>query len=151
MKRGTFAPCDGAWCGKCFVPRGFKPFPVKTLVDEEGRELADAGGPKRFLEARNGDHLMTQFQCDLCHFRNIMSRDPNHFEVEDREILEYIRRASLDAFWSRESNTVNTNRSVAKRAMKTIGRLKMPPLLPPMGPFPLRDDMGMGLAVVVLD
>lgn len=30
----------------------------------------------RFLRARDGDHLMVPFECDLCHFRNCCLRDP---------------------------------------------------------------------------
>jgi hypothetical protein len=35
-------------------------------------KLLDSGEPGRFMTARAGDHLMTPFQCELCHFRNIM-------------------------------------------------------------------------------
>jgi hypothetical protein len=120
-------------------------------VDEEGEALIEVGGEERYLVARAGDHLMTPFQCEVCNFRNIMGRNSNLHVVEDREIMEYIRRATLDAFWARETTTVKNNAGNARRIMHALDRLKMPSLLPPMGPFPLRDDTGMGSAVVVLD
>jgi hypothetical protein len=44
----------------------------------------DAG---RFLKVRPGDHIMCQFQCDLCHFRNIQRRDPVVGNVKDSPSL----------------------------------------------------------------
>jgi hypothetical protein len=150
-RRGVFAPCEAVWCPGCFEPRGFKPFLVKQQVDEDGEEWIESGGATRFLVARQSDYLMAPFQCDLCHFRNVLGRNPDLCKPEDREILEYIRRATLDAFWARETSTVRNNAANARRILRTIGRLGLPPLLPPMGRFPLRDDMGMGGAIVVLD
>jgi hypothetical protein len=46
------------------------------LLDDNGEELVDPSEASRFKEARAGDHLMTQFQCELCHFWNIRARDP---------------------------------------------------------------------------
>jgi hypothetical protein len=43
--------------------------------DEDGDVIRNPGDDSRFMEARAGDHLMTQFQCETCHFRNIMGRD----------------------------------------------------------------------------
>ena len=57
------------------------------------------------MSARNGDHLMIPFQYDICHYRSLKEMDP----VEDKEdltLLRAIRRANLDAFWSRETGTI---------------------------------------------
>jgi hypothetical protein len=51
---------------------------VRKQVDEEGNVVAELGGEKRFQMARLGDHLMSLFQCKLCHCRNIQQRDPTH-------------------------------------------------------------------------
>jgi hypothetical protein len=42
--------------------------PIAKPKDEEGVEVANEEDEKRYVEGRNGDHLVTPFQCDLCHF-----------------------------------------------------------------------------------
>jgi hypothetical protein len=74
--RGPFAPCKGAWCQACYKPTGNKKFKIRKSVDDDGVEMERAGDESRFLVARPGDNLLTPFQCDVCHFRNIMKRDP---------------------------------------------------------------------------
>jgi hypothetical protein len=150
--RGLYAPCERCWCGKCYTPIGNKEFPVKKLVDEDGIDQTQPGDEKRFMEARPGDHLMTPFQCDLCHFRNMMGRNPVLTLWSDREILEYVRRANLDAFWSREVSTIAKNLSAARKMERKVAdRLGLPSITPPMGPFPLKDEGGMAPAIAVLD
>jgi hypothetical protein len=61
------------------------------------------------MHGRAGDHLMTPFQCELCHFRNLIARDPLEGDDADVEILEFMRRANLDAFWDRATTTVGSN------------------------------------------
>jgi hypothetical protein len=103
------------------------------------------------MQARAGDHLMTPFQCDECHFQNIMGRNPSVLEPKDSEILEYIRRATLDAFWDRSNSTVNSNRRAAHKLESFGESLGLPSMAPPMGPFPLRDDAGMRIAIGILN
>ena len=79
-------------------------------LDDDGEEIVNPGDEKRFMEARAGDHLVTQFQCEVCHFRNIMGRDPMvDISDGDGELMSDFRRALLDAFWSREPTTVRAN------------------------------------------
>ena len=121
-------------------------------LDEDGEEIKNPGDETRFVEARAGDHLMTQFQCELCHFRNIMGRNPLvEIHDGDRELMADFRRANLDAFWSREPTTVRANLSESLRGEKYGERTGMPSVTPEMGPFPLDDTLGMKAAVAVLD
>jgi hypothetical protein len=60
----------------------------------------------RFLSARDGDNLVTPFQCDHCHFMNLMGRKPLENLASDVRLLKCIWRVNLDAFWSREPRTV---------------------------------------------
>jgi hypothetical protein len=144
FERGIFAPCKGVWCGNCYGPLGHKPFPRQCPVDDVGIDHTQVGDERRYLHGRNGDQLMVPFQCDLCHFRNIMKRNPWESRWQDHEILEYIRRAILDSFWSRESRTVLFNLREARRMEKKVSdRLGMPSIAPPMGPFPLEDEYGL--------
>jgi hypothetical protein len=81
------------------VPVGKKRFLMQASYDDEGEELTRHGDERRFKEVRAGDQFMAPFQCPLCHFRNIMKRDPWKDDVLDKEIEEFIVRATLDAFW----------------------------------------------------
>jgi hypothetical protein len=150
-ERGRFAACKSAWCGPCYKEVGYKNFPRQCPLDDEGVDQTIVGDELRFLEARNGDNLMTPFQCDVCHFRNIQGRDPSRHVCEDNELLEYIRRANMDSLWAREKSTVGQNLRNARRMEALATRLLMPSITPPMGPFPLHDDFGMKAAVAMLD
>jgi hypothetical protein len=64
-------------------------------TDKGGVELLDSGDKLCFIRARDGDHLVTPFQCDLCHFCNIMGRDPIHNSPQDVRLQKLIRRANF--------------------------------------------------------
>ena len=124
------------------------PFPMGGYHDEEGLELPQKEDDM-FAVARPGDAVMVPFQCDLCHFRNVMGRNPLLGNRADDESLWLIRRANLDAFWSRTSNTVATNLRNLQSFKQLGGQLGLN-LLPETGPFALRDEFGMGIAMIVL-
>jgi hypothetical protein len=105
----------------------------------------------RFNFARAEDHLITPFQCELCHFRNVYSRNASQRISTDREALEFFRRASLDAFWSRATSTVHGNLTEGIRGHRFASRMGVPCLIPEMGSFLLCDSMGMMSAAAVLD
>ena len=52
----------------------------------------------RYEAGKNGDNMLTHFQCYICHFYNIKGRSPEGSSLKDEKILETIRRASFDAF-----------------------------------------------------
>jgi hypothetical protein len=105
----------------------------------------------RFLVARDGDNLVTPFQCDHCHFQNIMNREPLDGLASDVRLLKSIRRVNLDAFWSREPRTVKGVLDEAKRGLAIASSLGFAhSLFRPRGPFPAVDTMGMGVAVVIV-
>jgi len=62
-----------------------------------------------------------------------------------------MRRVNLDAFWKSESSAVLHNCQQINRCLKTADELGLPQLLPPMGPFPPDDALGMKAALAVLD
>jgi hypothetical protein len=136
-RQGTFAPCNSCWCGPCYQPLGVKEHPIHLEVDEDGDLLEDANDAERFLVARAGDHLMIPFQCEVCHFRKVMQGVPAKSLPRDQEILEIMRRANIDAFWSPESSTVRSDLGEAMRPEITAFPLGMPSMTPPMGPWPL--------------
>jgi hypothetical protein len=135
-----------------WVPRlGPKVFLVRTLVDEEGEVLDHHVERDQFNVGRAGDHLITPFQCELCHFRNIYSRDPSSCVATDQETLKLLRQASLDAFWSRATTMVQGNLTEGKQGRRFAAQMGLPCLIPEMGPLPLYNSMGMMGAAAVLD
>jgi hypothetical protein len=110
-----------------------------------GPEELEEDNPDRFKCARNGDHLMCPFQCNLCHFYNIQRRGPGA-KVQDEVLLMCIWRASLDAFWSRESSTVLANLRESGRVLSVCARLGVDQLYPERGPFEIGDLFGMMIA-----
>ena len=56
---------------------GPKEFPIRKLFDEDGELLDGHLDDRCFVEGRAGDHLMTPFQCEVCHFRNIYQINPS--------------------------------------------------------------------------
>lgn len=105
----------------------------------------------RFLYARDGDHLMSHWECDLCTFRNVAGRDVRWEDEDDAFMLACIRRASLDAMWSKEKDTVEGNahrmRLDLKRAM---ARFSIAMLFPKMGNPKMEDRVGMRVALITL-
>jgi hypothetical protein len=118
--------CEGAWHGPCYCQFDNDPFPVlqATDLDESflGEEGLEEDDPNWFKCGRDGYHLMCPFQCDLCHFRNIQGRRPGA-KVQDNVLLMCIRRANLDAFWSRETATVDANHREGARVRSGSKRL----------------------------
>ena len=142
-----------SWHTNCYKKRKGDLFPVGKLHSDDlsDDELEDEEEMGRYVNARAGDHLMCPFQCNLCQFRNVTKRDPGTEMVRDHDILIAIRRAILDAFWSRATHTVQGNKSTLKRLFE-IGSIKLglEGFLPRMGPYPLEDDWGMKQAIAML-
>lgn len=108
------------------------------------------GDELRFKQARAGDFLMTPFQCDVCHFRNIQGRNPDATTEEDVLLMDTIRHVNINALWSREPGTVRGNLIQAKK-MELIGQsLGLETVAPHLGPFPLEDTFGVAVAACFL-
>ena len=126
-----------------------------TVEEEEGWEATETKKNEMkewFKVARPGDHLMTLFQCEICHFRNITGRNPNCNSEEDRWMIKCIVRANLDAFWARRPSTVQGNLRDMSKFMKILSDLRIPGPSTSFkrGPFEQADEFGMIPAVVSL-
>lgn len=117
--------------------------------DEDGFPLVEEDDEDRFMFGRKGDHLMSPFQCDLCHFRNIHQRDPSR-SLKDERLLVFIRRANLDALWSREPGTVYGNLGEARRMAQAAATMGIPSLPMVSESMPVRDSFGMVPAILLL-
>jgi hypothetical protein len=128
-------------------------FPIAKMLDADGVDLATDTDKRRFKTARTGDHLMTPFQCELCHFHNIYNREPSKYDFEDVEVTEFIHQCCKDALWSRQTATVENNLREAIRGRRSARRFRFPGSthIPLMGPYPLEDTVGMNAALVVLE
>jgi len=62
-----------------------------------------------------------------------------------------MRRINLDAFWKSARSAVTHNCNLVARCLRTEVKLGIPHILPPIGPFPLEDNLGMRAALAVLD
>jgi hypothetical protein len=110
-----------------------------------GPEELEEDDPDRFRCTQDGNHLMCPFQCDQCHFYNIQQRRPGA-KAQDKVLLMCIRRANLDAFWSREMVTVLANRREGARVLSVSARLGVDHPYPVRHPFEVDDSFGMLIA-----
>jgi hypothetical protein len=102
------------WCGSCYSSNVTVKFPEKKKALDEYGEMSDPNERERlqvawgkmhlpddeFHSARNGDHCMVPFECDLCIFRKLKRRSPDLTNPGDDLLLACIRQINLDAFWS---------------------------------------------------
>jgi hypothetical protein len=148
--------CRNAWHGKCYKQHGQDSFPVLRMQDLDDALMAEEDleedDPARFREARDGgDHLLTPFQCDCCHFQNIKRRNPDLTDHQDKLLSISIRRAILDSFWSRdERGTVSGNRREGQRHLSHCDAFGVEDKYPSRGPFPVEDLGGMLTACSLL-
>lgn len=106
---------------------------------------------EEFESARPGDHLHTPFQCDVCVFRRLRKADPSPSNSMDDLLLRFIRRANLDAFWSRASSTVANNRRNVKGTIEGMKRFGLPGPFYDPGPSPPYDSFGYEVAIAILN
>ena len=96
------------------------------------------GSERSYERRRSGYHLITHFQCDQCHFINIQGRDPYALSENDMILLVKIRRATLDAFWSRGPGKVKVNFNMVNSLGKVVGdELVLETWIPPLGIYPI--------------
>lgn len=104
---------------------------------------------KRLNQGVKGVHVCIPFQCEVCWIRNLEGRDvlPGG---RDEGYLMTLRRANLDAMAGKAKSTISKHVAEVKMMVKNSLRVGKTPTLPPRGPFPLKDEFGMGLAVDML-
>jgi hypothetical protein len=135
----------------CYLSDEEDGFPIRVPINDDGEAvLVNVKDEGRFTHARNGDYLVTRFQCGKCHFRNIQGRDPTVGDRSDELFEKCIRRASLDAFWSREESTVKGLRSSLQASLNIADMIRGDSIFPHLGPLPLKDVDGMGAAALQL-
>ena len=107
------------------------------------------GEEKDFMQGRGGDHLFCPFECDDCSFWRLQGRNPNPNIPNDRLLQVYIRRANLDAFWSRRPGTVYGLSNLFAEQV-SVGEHFGFPMFGPLGPFGIAYESGLRAAIGVL-
>ena len=142
--------CKSAWCGKCYRIHHEDRFHIAYPQDTSGFTQVDNIDEHRFKEARNGDHIMCNFQCDYCIFEMLKQRQPRKSDYKDKLLMICIRRANLDALWAREPSTVDGNRREVDRATEISDLVGIDPGFKPLGPYPDDDIQGITVAIQML-
>jgi len=105
---------------------------------------------KDFCVGRDGDSLITPFECDRCIFIKLRGSLPNTEVPSDQLLTACIRRMNLDLFWSRETSTVLGNLAKTKRMIKMCSTVGLPGPFTVDPPFPLHDHCGYQVAIAML-
>jgi hypothetical protein len=147
---GHFPTCQSAWCPECYREIPGEDFLVYRAKDADGDDMLAPGEEDDYRGARPGDHLVCSFDCDSCAFFRLKDRLPVVGNYIDARTLCLIRRANLDAFWSRKRGTVSQQLRIFKEQV-AIGEKHGITMTPPRGPFPAHHDFGMRMAIGVLE
>ena len=164
------------FCGACYTSQEQPKFHVHQLEDEgadglttEKERLTKRWSRKNksesnYMEARDGDHTLIPFECDLCIFRKLRrSSSPQcdfihspsapfsgQTKASDELLMSCIRRMNLDAFWSRARSTVDGQRSKLALGIKFSGYVGLDGPYVHMGPLPSFDHCGYETAIQML-
>ena len=162
-KFGAGTACNNAWCGSCYISPNDIQFPSAHLSEDlyqgatarDKTRLEQAWKHKHrrktdYQVARNGDHLLTPFECDFCVFKKLKHRFPSSENAQDQLLMSCIRRSSLDAFWSRATATVGANRSLVKQQISLSQTLGLEGPFTDYGPSPSEDHCGREVAAAIL-
>ena len=93
---------------------------------------------------------MSPFECDRCIFHKLRGTPADPGNPRDKLLLACIRRANLDAFWSRSTETVTGHVGQIRMKMAMADLLGTKPTIPAPGPLPAFDHCGYGVAVELL-
>jgi hypothetical protein len=151
------------WCGSCYTSTTEDGFFVQerekvnsdNIVEEDQDRLQAAWGRRHqpvtdFYIGRDGDHLMVPFECDICIFQKLKDRSPIESFEPDKRLLRAIRRANLDAFWSRATSTVKGNRDRVKNSLDMLASVGLRGPYESEGSFPPFDHCGYEIAILML-
>ena len=121
-------------------------FPIARVTDAAGNVWWKQGAlEKRFNSGVRGAHVALPFQCEQCWVLNLEGRAV--IPGLDDTLLMCIRRANLDAINGRARNTLGAHASEVMRRVRDCAAMNKTPSLDQRGPFLVKDEVGMGLAV----
>lgn len=148
--RDCWSPCLQVWCGACYTNHALDKFPWHVPMDEGGFDWRPVEDTLRQKHARDGDHLVTPFQCNLCTFQNLQCHNPIDDSLTDSMLLCCIRRVNIDALWGRESSSVGATLRAMGQMVKMWTRVGLAPSFAPLGPYPVEDSFGFSVAIAMV-
>lgn len=122
-------------------------FYVHREENEYNLAWTKQGEENRYMIGVDGAFLVAPFQCDLCWFRNLERRSPIMSSYSDVRLLGFIRRVNLDIIWSRSPGTISSMKNGIVNLIRSWKELHMTIDLPPVGPWPVGDDVGFRVAM----
>ncbi len=141
--------CRKVWHAKCYKCLGQGKFLLKKIQDEEGnRWYKHDRRVQRINHGVHGAHASIHFQCEDCWMVNLERCLPA--KGLDDAYLMLIRQANLDAMGGQAVATIQGHAAARKRSVYYCHLFRKMPTIPPQGPMPLADTVGMGLAVELL-
>jgi hypothetical protein len=84
--------CKSVWCGRYYTPPEQVKFYRHDIKVEGGFHWVRPRDASRHLSARDGEHLVTPFQCNLCMFWNLHKGNPG---VPDLLLVECIHQTNF--------------------------------------------------------
>ena len=150
VSRNGFPACHRSWHPRCYQANLDLVFHIEKPENDVGLVWKKKEDDERFLSARSGDSTFCPFQCDFCWFVNLKKEMPNKVRLSHVRLLGYIRRANLDAMWSRESATVLASLSGLKKQKRIAIDLDLPMPGTGRGPWEMVDHWGMQTAISIL-
>jgi hypothetical protein len=122
---------------------------VKIIQDEEGNQwYKHERRVHRINHGVRGVHTTIPFQCKDCWMVNLEGRLP--VKGLDDAYIMLLRRANLDTMGGRAVATIEAHKCAVLRMVRNCQQFHKTPSVPPRGPMPLTDNVGMGLAVELL-
>ena len=95
--------------------------------------------------------MLTDFQCNICHFRNMQDRSIEGVNQKNQTLLVKISKSLLDKLWRQEPGTIKGNIYMLSQITVICQReLGLVEWIPPLGPYPMKDEVGVVIACVTL-
>jgi hypothetical protein len=147
--RGKWPACWMAWHAGCYECLGQGKFPVRRIQDEEGNKWYKHDRRVYWINhGVRGAHASIQFQCENCWLINL--EGPLPVDGLDDAYIVLLRRANLDAMGRRAVATIEAHATAILRTVQNCQQFRKTPSIPPRGPMPISDGVGMGLAIELL-
>jgi hypothetical protein len=146
---GKWPACRKAWHAGCYECLGQGKFPVRRIQDEEGNKWYKHN--RRVFQINHGvcgAHASIQFQCEICWLINLEGRLP--VDGLDDAYVMLVRQANLDTMGGRAVATIKAHATAILRTVQNCQHFRKTPSIPPRGPMPISDGVGMGLAIELL-
>ena len=103
----------------------------------------------RYKHLTNGVHMFMPLLGPTCRFCNLQYRLPTT-SPKDRVFIMHITRCILEAGWGRQPSTIKNHLLEFKKNVIKCKKIGKAPSHPSLGPHPVNNLLGMGLAVYML-